>query len=386
MKRSDLYIRLTTGVLFLAVASYISVYVFNAVVNTYVTTVAISYTIEETFSADGFIVRTETVLTETGAAVLPYAGEGEKVAAGQVVVVEYTNREALETASELRWLRMRVAQLEAAERSDTSTARLESVFDLSRAVQSGDLGRLDEISLSIETIVFAAYASELELPELRSRLEVLEQRDAGVRSIRAPVSGTFSQVIDGFEHVSPEFLAGITPEELDGLFSSPFAARGSGKLVTEFQWYYAAVMAEEDAVRLSVGRRVPVQFSGAFHAMVEMLVESIGPGEDGFCVVVFSSDRGIHDVVSLRQLQAEVLYNAVSGIRVPKEAIHLDEDATTFVFLQSGVRAERVNVDILRLYGDSYLVRDGVEANTPLRAGSTIIVRANNLYHGKVVA
>jgi hypothetical protein len=35
--------------------------------------------------------------------------------------------------------------------------------------------------------------------------------------------------------------------------------------------------------------------------------------------------------------------------------------------------------------GDSYLVRDGAESGTPLRAGSTIIVKANDLYDGKVV-
>jgi hypothetical protein len=36
--------------------------------------------------------------------------------------------------------------------------------------------------------------------------------------------------------------------------------------------------------------------------------------------------------------------------------------------------------------GDSYLVRDGAETNSPLRVDSIIIVKANNLYHGKVVA
>lgn len=103
------------------------------------------------------------------------------------------------------------------------------------------------------------------------------------------------------------------------------------------------------------------------------------------CVVLFSSDRGVHDIASLRGLRADVVFDVISGIRVPKEAIHI-EDGVTYVFLQTGVRAERVRVEILLESGDSYLVRDGAASGTPLRAGSTIIVRANNLYHGKIVA
>ena len=102
LKRSDFFIRLTTGVLFLAVASYIGVYFYNAMVNTFVTTIAVSYAIEETFPVQGYIVRTETVITDRSADVTPVAGEGERVASGQVIAVEYMSREALDTAGELR--------------------------------------------------------------------------------------------------------------------------------------------------------------------------------------------------------------------------------------------------------------------------------------------
>jgi len=118
-----------------------------------------------------------------------------------------------------------------------------------------------------------------------------------------------------------------------------------------------------------------------------MLVESIGRREEGMCVVLFSSDRGIHDVAPLRSLRADIVFGEVSGIRVPKEAIHLDDDNNTFIYLQTSGYAEMVEVEILRVTGDSYLVRDGAESNppTPLRVDSIIIVKANDLYHGKIV-
>jgi len=381
MKRSDFFIRLTTGVIFLAVACYIGVSLYNAFVNTYTTTPAISYAIEETLPAQGFIVRSETVLTEIGVSVLPIVGEGERVAAGQAIAVEYMSINALETASEMRSLRLQIAQLESI-RGDSDAAGFNAILELSSAVSNHDFRRLDELSLNVEMSIFAV---EADVSDLQSRLEELERRSVGTRTIYSQMSGTFSHVVDGFEHVSPDILFGMLPSDLSEHFNTPENTVGTGKLITEFKWYYAAIMDFEDAASLSSGQTKTVQFSGNYNAEVEMLVESIGRREDGRCVVLFSSDRGIHNIAPLRALRADIVLGVVTGIRVPKEAIHLDDDNNTFVYLQTSGYAEKVQVEILRITGDSYLVRDGLESGTPLRVDSTIIVKANNLYHGKVV-
>lgn len=387
MKRSDFYLRVVTAVLFLAVASYIGVYIYNAVISTYVTTPAISYSIEETLSTQGYIVRSETVIKDAGSTVLPTVREGEKVASGQAIAIEYLNREALETASEIRTLKLNIEQLETTDKSAANAVGAECVMDLARAVQSGDLSKLDELSLMIETYVFAdGSSSKAQLPALQARLETLEKKIEGIRSIKSPVSGTFSLVIDGYENVGPDALTGITPTRLIELFSSKSGDYGVGKLVTEFKWYFAAIMDSSDASKLSAGRKFPVQFSGAYNEVVEMMIERISKSEDNNCIVLFSSDLGIHEIAVLRYLRAEVVTGVISGIRVPKEAIQLDDNAATFVYIQTGVRAERVYVEILYELGDVYLVRDGIETGSPLRTGSTIIVKANGLEDGKIVA
>ena len=381
MKRSDFFIRLTTGVLFLAVACYVGIYLYNMFVNTYEVTRAISYTIEETLPTRGFIVRTETVLPDQGVAILPIIGEGEKVAAGQAIAVEYMNFDALETASEIHSLRLMLAQYESS-RGPNDAAGLNTILELSAAVNSGNLRRLDELSVNVDANIFAF---DVDYSYLQSRLNELESRDIGARTIDAMVSGTFSHVVDGFEHINPDMLFGLSPTELDYHFNEPSHVYGTGKIITEFKWYYAAVMDFDDASQLSAGQSKTVQFSGIYNAEEQMLVESIGRREDGMCVVIFSSDRGIHNITPLRTLRADIVSDTVSGIRVPKEAIHLDDENNTFIFLQTSGLAERIPVEILRVSGDSYLVRDGAQAGTPLRVDSIIIVKANNLYHGKVV-
>jgi hypothetical protein len=381
MKRSDFFIRLTTGVIFLAVACYIGVYLYNYFVNIYTTTRAVRYSIVETLPAHGFIVRTETVLEDSSVAILPTVSEGEKVAAGQVIAVEYLSIDALERASEIRSLRLKIAQLESL-RADSDTASFNAIVELSTAVNSNDLRRLDELALNVETSIFT---TDTDISELRSRLEYLEQSNVGTRTITAHVSGTFSHNVDGFEHIETSMLYYMSPSMLQEQFGMPIEAFGTGKLITEFKWYFAAIMDDEDAFSLSTGQNKIVQFYGAYNAEVEMRVEHISRREDGLCVVLFSSDRGLHEITALRTMRADIVYGVVTGLRVPKEAIHLDDDLNTFVFLQTSGQAERVDVEIIETIGDSYIVRDGLETNSPLRVDSIIIVRARDLYHGKVV-
>jgi len=384
MKRSDFFIRLISGVLFLAVACYIGVYLYNAFVNPYTVTSAIRYSIEGSLSAEGFIVRTEMVLDDEGSSVIPVVAEGEKVASGQAIGVEYLSVDALETAAEIRSLRLKITQLESA-RGSNDSARFNAVLDLSHAVNSYDFKRLDEITLNVETTIFTV---EEDLSTLKSRLEELESRNIGTRTVVSEESGTFSSVVDGFEHIYPNMLHNLTPAELIEQFEHPGSTYGMGKIITEFKWYYAAVMEHEDASQLSSGQRKMVRFFGTFNAEVEMLIESIGRREDGVCVVLFSSDRGIHDIARLRSLRAEIIYGVISGIRVPKEAIHLDDEGKTFIYLQTSGYAEQVYVEILNPpgeVGEGYLVRDGAETGSPLRVDSIIIVKGNNLYPGKVV-
>ena len=150
-------------------------------------------------------------------------------------------------------------------------------MNLSRALHRGDLSGLDELALSIESNIFTGGSSlGTDLSAMKARLETLEAGGAGIRTIYATVSGTFSQVVDGFEHVSPDAVFDALPADLAEIFEAPTHVVGVGKLVTEFKWYYAALMDASDALRLSDGQRMAVQFSGAYNALMDMQVERVG--------------------------------------------------------------------------------------------------------------
>ena len=388
MRRSDFFIKLTSAVLFLTVACYIGVYIFNAVKNTYQTAVVISYTVEETGQAEGYIIRTETVLPDIGSAALPAVLEGEKVSAGQALVVEYNDHEAMSRAAELGTVKLKIRQLESGDASGgsgTTAQCLDSVLELSRVINSSRLDALEGAALRVENAIFLGGGDE-DLDTLIARRDTLEAMDSGTRSLYAPVSGVFTSAVDGYESVTPNMLTGLTPSKLTGLFAGAAGQKtGVGKLITEIEWRYAVIMSSEDAARLTEGAQARVHFTGAYQAELLMRVESVGRNEDGQHAVIFSSNRNVADTAALRYVQADIVFETITGVCVPKEAIHLDDENKPFIFLETGARAERVNVIILSEFGDSYLVESASDRNTSLRDGATVIVRANNIEHGKVI-
>ena len=202
--------------------------------------------------------------------------------------------------------------------------------------------------------------------------------------IDAKAEGTFTSAVDGFESITPDMLEDLSPDGLREIFSSPdmMELNPIGKLITGIRWYYAAIVEEDAAVWLSPGDTVRLDFTRTYSASLDMTVESVGDSHDGECVIVFSCDRFMQNVASLRELTATIVFESLSGIRVPKEAVHLDEEGDTLVYILEGLQASAVYVDIIAESGDYYMVEETGEG---LRTGDQIITRANNLYDGAVV-
>ena len=100
---------------------------------------------------------------------------------------------------------------------------------------------------------------------------------------------------------------------------------------------------------------------------------------------MLSSDTYIQNVTLLRQQSADVVFNTYAGLRVPKEAIRVDEDGSTGVCVLEGAVARWKNVEILHDNGESYVVRLDKSSTANLWPGDEIIISARDLTDGKVV-
>ena len=405
MQRSDFTIKLIPVIILAAMVVYVGFRALSTLRSPMQTVTVSRATVETGSSVSGWAVREETVLYGGGSTVSVQVSDGQRVSAGGLLAVEYSGTSAMERASQLRELKLRLSRLESISEAETDSAdgAWTSLIALSRAVSSRDFSELDSIETDIETYIHTAGGSAEtsgEIASLRSEISQLEaQGGSDTRNINAASAGIFSSVVDGFESVSSADLEDLSPAGLQQLFAQPDDVPDAalGKLVTDITWYYATVMPETDARRLldvvwdeeagaiSADREITVAFTKTYKATLQMNVESIGQAEDGKCVVVFSCRRGLEEAVGQRELSAEVIFESRTGIRVPYDSIHR-EDGETVVYIVTGLQAERVPVEILGEYDEYVLVRDGAENGSHLRQGSELIVRGRNLYDGKVVA
>ena len=384
MKKGKIVSKVITGMFLVLAAAYIGVNVYDYVSDPLVTEPAVMASVIENGTTDGYIIRTETIVTAGGDAVAASAFDGEKVAAGQTLAIKYSGEEAIQRAGSIKTLETRISQLESLLSSgneDTSKSAAKAAKDLASAAARGDLSQLTELSLRVESYIFGnETADEEELLELKTELARLESINEGIEYISAQMSGTFTSVTDGYESISPDEIRDITPSALKNKFSDDAKKQETaiGKLVTGSTWYYAAVMEKADAERLAEGESVEIKFYGNYTGTLSMNTESIGPEEEGSCVVLFSCRTSLAETASLRELSGEIIFSENTGLKVSKSSVYSDEDGA-YIFVISGLQAKKIYIDIICEIDAAYLVEG------ELRAGTEVISKAQGLYDGKVV-
>lgn len=422
MKQGTLITKIVMIILFAAVAVYLAVYAVKSLNDPFTTTMAYQDSLDDSVEITGVLVREETALSNGSAIMDILPEEGERVAAGETVAILYQSSEALERKQQLQALQQEREQLQYALSSGGSlsnAATLEQqIFASMQALRSstagGDLSALESTALSLRTQVLQrefAYSasgdSAAALTELLSDLDLQisqlsSQSSYDTTSIYAPCSGLFSGLADGYEAIlTPNALDTMTAGQLSAITNgtSPAGETSVGKLITGDRWYFAAVVDPSTASRLLPGDTITVAFSHDFTGEVDMRVEQVGKEEAEGCMLVLSSDRNLKDVTLLRFQTVELIFERYTGIRVPKQALHMETETTTdpetgeetsvqilCVYTVVARQAERKPVEIVREGSDYYLVKPtNSTISTRLRAGDEVIVSAAGLYDGKVV-
>ena len=250
---------------------------------------------------------------------------------------------------------------------------------------------MDSASLSLEALLLSGSGEQVSDDTLRE----LEQELAGLqgssgtdaRAIVAEVPGVFSTVVDGYEPYGLEAVQGLRPSGLQELIDSPVEPEEGvfGKLVTDFRWYFAAVMSSVDAVNLVPGKSATLNFGRFYSGDIGARVVSVSASEDGAVVVIFRCDTALSQTLSVRTVSANVVFGTYSGIRIPSQAVRTDEQTQeTYVWAVTAMQLERKNIEIIYAAGDYVIVRRGASPGA-LREGNTVVVSGTNLRAGKLI-
>jgi len=420
MKTGKTFTTLVMAVIAAAVAVYFGVYAFNTFNDPYTTTFAYAYTVNDSRTLSGILVRDELPLSPQSGILDLTLSESERVGSGQTVALVYQDSQAQADQGHLEQLAREMALLESAVQdagSVESAARLDeeilqSVVELRAASALDDFSRLEDQVLAVKSSVLkrgytygdgvTADALSARLRQLRQEYTQLNQKTASaVKKVAAPQSGTFSSLVDGYETIlTPETVFNLTPSGLSTLLENRYQGGDAvpGKLILGFRWYYAANLPEETAGRLREGTSARLRFSGEFSQDVEMTVEQLGPSEGGQTLAVFSSDRFLSQTTLLRLQQAELIFEDFTGLRIPKAALRMEKEyaedqsgsqivtgSRLGVYALVSGRVEFKGAEVITEGSDYYVVRPTDTGRKLLRAGDEIIVEGTGLYAGQLL-
>ncbi len=419
MKQGKSVITFAMAAIAVALVIYFGFYVAKVFSEPYTTALAYTYTSNDSAEAVGILVRQETVLPAQTGIVDVTRSEGEKVGVGQSVAQVYRDSQAQTNQADLEALADQIQLLEYSSDGGgvDSAAKLDenilqAVTALHAASGVGDYNQLEDQVRTLKSTVLKrgyVYGNGLGSEELTQKLNDLKSQYAALKqqtssstsSVRAPQSGVFSTLVDGYETaVTPQTVFQLTPSSLSALLAGQGKESGGGvgKLITSTRWYFAAALPVSVAERLKEGSTATLRFSGDFDQDIDMRVDQIGQAEGDKSVVVFSTDRYLSQTTLLRQQTAELIFNSWSGLRIPKQALRMEKSTYTDketgqevqnnrlgVYALLGGRAEFKTVEVVTEGDDYYVVRSTTDESDALRAGDEVIVRATELYDGQLL-
>lgn len=417
MKQGKPLITLVILILAATVAIYFATYIYNALDDPYRTTQVYAYTSYDSVTVEGLVVREARVLPAQPGILEITRAEGEKVGTGQEIALVYRDSQAQANQVQIEELEMEIELLEYAidQGGDLDSAArldediLQAVVGLRASYALGDCTQLRDQVMNVKSSVLKrgyTYGEGLtpadltaRLRQLKEELTVLTRQSARATTrVTAPEPGVFSSLVDGYESLlTPDTVLQLTPSALQELIDNPAGEESGalGKLLTSNTWYFAANLPKQSAERLTEGKTATLRFSGELNREVEMTVEQIGPTEQNKTLVVFSSSRYLILTTLLRCQTVELIFDRWSGLRIPKQALHLEEVTRTddktgepvsvqilAVYALVNGHAELREVEIVHEGEDYYVVRSVGTGPKVLRAEDTIITEATGLRDG----
>ena len=428
MKNTSFGMKILMVLLTLGVVAYFGVQGLQYFADPLSTTIAYSYVVEEGLELNGYVVRDEQLLSGGESGLLRVQRiEGERVSKGGTVALSYADQASLnrqEEISELTAQLERLRYIQEAALQQEASLKLEreimnEMIAFRRAVAEERLDLAEDSAGALKNLVLKrdyTYSDTAELDakieEVNGRLKELRNQVSGsVQRITSPTSGLYSGVVDGYETIlTPSMLEELTPSQLSALKPDTGNGSSAGKLVLGEDWYYTAVVSTETAKQLQKTldkqgiRTLTLRFIKNVERDLKVVLDSVGPDENGRCVITFRGETYLPQLTMLRKQNAKVIYHSIEGIRVPKEAIRaekltIDEEGieTTVdalgVYCVVGMEARFKPVKILYSADNFTLVTAEQELATQearhetirLRSGDEVIISAHDLHDGKVV-
>jgi putative membrane fusion protein len=385
--------------------SYVIYQVYAALRVPAQTRLAVSSTVTDSFSVEGFVLHSETTIKSTASGIVDYVREdGERVKKGGVVANVYASPADASTKQKIQQLQKQIDQLNAIG-SYTEAAALDvRILDakikdeflaLAQASHNGDVKSLDKNGATLLASLNRKQLATGELGDIDAQLDSLysqlaslqSQLSGSVKAIAAPVSGYFVSSVDGYEGIyETSKISSLTVSDINGFDNKKAASTGGavGKIVEEFQWYITAVLNASQAEKINPGDSVRVNFPLSVSGQVPVTVAVKNRAGDGSFAVALSCDYISSQLASLRKQDMQIVTKSYSGIRVNSGEIHI-VDGVKGVYTLKGNAVRFKTVDVIYSTQDFVISKVNALDSGSLQVNDQIITGGGDLYDGKIL-
>ena len=382
---------------------YVFMQVYSVFINPVTTDTVYAYSTFSGYETTGYIIRNETVVTNSTEGALSFSVEdGGRVAKDGTIATIYKNEQDAENSGRLEQLSKRIELLETIQSyNDVNAADIPSInnkihsalISVVEGTQNGsvdgreDLDRLLEM-LNRKQIVtgqlsdFKALIASLKIE--KDSLEAAISAPAGI--LKSPESGYVVCSVDGYEGVvSADTLSELTAEGLKELKPSENDSDAVCKIVSDYQWYIACDLPFDESLNLKSGDKVTLMTELVSAPELEVTVKYINKQSvTDSAVVVFACDTMNNELASTRFLDLTVVYSRHDGLKVDNRAIR-KVDGTLGVYVLIASQVKFVPINILWT-GENYSIAERQASDSKvLRMYDEIIVKGKKLHDGKII-
>lgn len=399
------------GVVGLFLVAFVAFQAYRYISSRYETETVYHYVVSETARVSGIVLREEGVLdTRIESGIADYVvADGTKVSKDMVIAEVYQNEEDAAIIRKIRSLNAQQKLLAKVQNPSISSfshteALNKQIFSeiggIAGLVHSGDLGALESRSENLLIYMNSRQIATGKREDFQSVIAQLKDQEdyylsrieSTPRQIVAPHPGYFIRTVDGFENCYDlRSLSKLRPDTLSEILMRPVKKDPTrvGKLMTNHNWYFAALVSIEEETSFRQGRNVTLDFHVAGLEPVSATIVYVNEDKDlEQAAVIFRSDYINEDIVNLRNAQVDVNFKSISGLRVSDAALR-------FEGLQQGVYVVQGEAMVFRpvevVYeGTGFVLIDAVAPadqryDQSLKLFDQVIVGGRSLYGGKQV-
>lgn len=379
---------------------YVSYQVYLTSFEKVETETALEKTVNNSLFTTGFFIREEEyIVNSASGTVIPVAQDGKKVSSGDTVAVAFKNDSSVENYMRTELLR---AELERYTKLNSITPSsgidadaLDSsigsaISDLVDKVDANDLGNLSSDyaalrdSVTKKQLILGADINFQDIIDgINNELEMLEGRKLDHETINATGSGYYIANVDGYENAFDyKQVKNILPEQVDSLLKgekAEVAGDVMGKLVTGFNWYIVCKLEIEDIAELDTGSFVTVDFPYSSTEALKAQVVSVNVSGADTAAVVLRCNVMDEELANMRIEDIEIIFNSVTGYRVPAKAVReVDGVKGVYILRSNSVTFREINIVWA---SDDYVICKDDE----IKLYDEIITKGKDLYDGKAI-